>query len=220
MKILSDESEFINSFLSEQLDVEQPLISKKEIKNAYSVERNYVNSKAYHDKFEALPVNKDVQQSLYIQSGRLLEFVDGQEQERLIAVNARTGELIIDIFNREGSIRGTGFNEYEAESIMKCNDNIVLLHNHSLNGRPSAQDLITYFNEEKVKISLIICHDGVVYGIYEVKSEFVTYYHKVLEFEKQRTSNMDEAKRMATTVLYQLNDKLSDRHKLFLVKKL
>ena len=110
--------------------------------------------------------------------------------------------------------------EYEAESIMKCNDNIVLLHNHSLNGRPSAQDLITYFNEEKVKISLIICHDGVVYGIYEVKSEFVTYYHKVLEFEKQRTSNMDEAKRMATTVLYQLNDKLCDRHKLFLVKKL
>lgn len=220
MRILSDETEFINSFLSEQLDVEQPLISKKGIKNAYSVERNYVNSKAYHDKFEVLPVNKDVQQSLYIQSGRLLEFVDGQEQERLIAVNARTGELIVDNFNREGSIRGTGFNEYEAESIMKCDDNIILLHNHSLNGRPSAQDLITYFNEEKVKISLIICHDGVVYGIYEVKSEFVTYYYKVLEFEKQRTSNMDEAKRMATTVLYQLNDKLSDRHKLFLVKKL
>ncbi|MDO5148982.1 MAG: hypothetical protein ACI4KB_08905 [Oscillospiraceae bacterium] len=213
-------NEFIDAFLSEQLDAEQPLISKKESRNAYSVERNYVNSKAYHDKFESLPVNKDVQQSLYIQAGRLLEFVDGQEQERLIAVNARTGEFIVDNFNREGSIRGTGFNEVEAEKLLKCKDSIVLLHNHSLNGRPSAQDLITYLNEDIVRISLIICHDGTVYGIYEVKPEFKIYYEKILDFERQRTSDIDEAKRMAATMMYQLNEKLGDRHKLFMIKKL
>ena len=82
----------------EQLELEQPIISKKSHFNAYSVEREYVNSKDYHDKFERMPVNRDVQQNLYLEAGRLLEFVDGQEEERMIAVNARTGDFLVDNF--------------------------------------------------------------------------------------------------------------------------
>lgn len=33
----------------EQLELEQPLISKKEIQNFYSVDRGFINSKAFHD---------------------------------------------------------------------------------------------------------------------------------------------------------------------------
>ena len=47
---------------TEQLDLEQALIHKKNKHNAYSVERAYINSKSYHDKFESFPVNKEVQQ--------------------------------------------------------------------------------------------------------------------------------------------------------------
>ena len=206
--------------LMEQLELEQPLISKKSCFNAYSVEREYVNSKEYHDKFERLPVNRDVQQKLYIQAGRLLNFVDGQEEERMLAVNARTGEFLVDNFGREGNIKGTGFNNDEAKILDRCKDGIILMHNHSLNGRPSAQDMITYLREERVKVSLILCHDGTMYGIYGVSSKFPSIYDEYLEQERQKTDDLNEAKRLATTHLYLLNEKLGNRHKLFILEKL
>ena len=204
----------------EQLESEQALISKKSGHNAYSVEREYVNSKEYHDKFEKLPVNRDVRQQLYVQAGRLLEFVDGQEEERMLAVNARTGDFIVDNFNREGSIKGTGFNDDEVKELDKCKDGIILIHNHSLNGRPSAQDMITYLNEERVKVSIILCHDGTVYGIYGVNPKFPDIYDDYFEQAKQRTDDLDAAKRLATTQLYLLNEKLGNKHKLFILEKL
>ena len=204
----------------EQLESEQALISKKSSFNAYSVEREYVNSKEYHDKFEKLPVNRDVQQKIYVQAGRLLEFVDGQEEERMLAVNARTGDFIADNFNREGSIKGTGFNDDEVKELDKCKDGIILIHNHSLNGRPSAQDMVTYLNEERVKVSIILCHDGTVYGIYGVCPEFPNIYDDYFEQAKQKTDDLDAAKRLATTQLYLLNEKLGNRHKLFILEKL
>jgi hypothetical protein len=215
---ISDENE--NKYFSEQLELEQPIISKKDKINAYSVERNYVNSKEYHDKFERIPVNRDVQQRLYIEAGRLLEFVDGQEEERLLAVNARTGEFLVDNFEREGSIRGTGFTFEEAEILDRCRDGVILLHNHSLNGRPSAQDMLTYLAEEKVKISMIICHDGNIYGIYGVSPKFPEIYNEYLENEKLNTDDIDEAKRLATTKLYLLNDNLNEKRKLFYIERL
>jgi hypothetical protein len=210
----------VASLLVEQLDLEQSMISKKSHFNAYSVERNFVNSKEYHDKFERLPVNRDVQQRLYTEAGRLLDFVDGQEEERLLAINARTGDFLVDNFNREGNIRGTGFTADEARKLDECRDGIILLHNHSLNGRPSAQDMLTYLNEERVKVSLILCHDGTVYGIYEVSAKFPQIYEDYLEKAKVKTDDLDEAKRLATTQMYLLNEKLSNRHKLFVVEKL
>lgn len=209
-----------DDFYSEQLDLEQPIISKKSHFNAYSVERAYVNSKEYHDKFEHLPTNHDVQQRIYVEAGRLLDFVDGQEEERMLAINARTGELLVDNFERKGSIKGTGFNADEAKILDECKDGIILLHNHSLNGRPSAQDMLTYLSEERVKISLVLCHDGTVYGIYGVDSKFPEIYEEYLEREKTNTDDIDEAKRLATTRIYMLNEKLGNRHKLFIMEKL
>ena len=209
--------------LMEQLELEQAIISKKSHFNAYSVEREYVNSKSYHDKFERMPVNRDVQQRLYLEAGRLLDFVDGQEEERMIAMNARTGDLLVDNFDRKGSIKGTGFTLEEAKILDTCKDGIILLHNHSLNGRPSAQDMLTYLKEERVKMSLILCHDGNIFGIYGVSPKFPEIYDEFLEQAKLKIGEKeitDEVKRLATTQMYILNEKLGNRHKLFIVEKL
>lgn len=203
----------------EQLELEQPLISKKEIQNFYSVDRNYINSKAFHDKFERLPVNRNVQQALYIQAGRLLNFVDGQEQERMLAINARTGEFLADNFDREGSIRGTEFQENEIKMICKCKDDIIVMHNHSLNGRPSAQDILTYLHEPRVKLSVICCHDGTVYGICGVNEKAEIAYNDLLKQAKLQTADNDEAKCLATTALYLMNDKSGIRDALFDVRR-
>ena len=64
--------------------VYEQLISKKSSENGFSVERDYVNKKAYHDKFERLPLNKSVYEMIYKETGRLLEYVDGQSNEYML----------------------------------------------------------------------------------------------------------------------------------------
>ncbi|MCM1083049.1 MAG: hypothetical protein NC393_05400 [Clostridium sp.] len=213
---------FLNRVYQEHstLSVEQALIPIQNRLNAYSVERDYINSKEYHDKFEKLPVNKTVQQSLYEQAGRLLRFVDGQEEERLIAINARNGAFIVDNLKRSGNIAKTGFKKEEYKKIQQCKDHIIIMHNHSLNGRPSAQDIISYSRDNHIKLSLIICHDGTIYGIYDVKEEFEQIYSEYLNKAKEKTNNINEAKQLATTEIYKLNDKLNNKRKLFEIRRL
>ena len=93
------------------------------------------------------------------------------------------------------------------------------MHNHSLNGRPSAQDLISYLKEEKVKLSLILCHDGSVYGIFDVLPELEDIYTMYFEEVKTKATSVEEAKRLATTKLYILNEKLGKKQKLFDVRR-
>ena len=126
----------------------------------------------------------------------------------------------MDNFERSGEIYRTGFLPKEQKIIEQCKDSVVLLHNHSLNGRPSGQDLLAYLRHDKIKLSLIICHDGTIYGIYGVKPAFERAYSEVFERFKEKSSDLEEIKRLTMTELYIYNDQLSDRHKLFYVQKL
>ena len=58
------------------------------------------------------------------------------------------------------------------------------------------------------------------YAIYKVSDCFEDIYNDFLERKLAFTTSMKEAKRLALTKLYQLNDKLSDRHKIFDVRRL
>lgn len=204
----------------QRYESEQSLISKKKNRNGFSVDRDYINSKEYHDKFEKLPVNSNVQESLYKEAGRLLEYLDRVDEERLIAINARTGEFIVDNFARTGNSKSTGFTLEEYNKTQECPNMIILMHNHSRNGRPSAADLLSYLNNEKVKLSLIICHDGDIFVIYGVKEKFKSIYNDFLEESKKYTSNLEEAKILTLTKIYNINNEISDKDKIFDVRKL
>ena len=209
----------------EQLDHEQALISKKKKRTVFSVDREFINSKAYHDKFEKLPISKEMQEIVYLETGKLLEFVDGlpeeeMEQERLTAISARNGKLIVNNFNRPGNIYKTGFSDKEMKRFLDYDGNAILIHNHSHDGIPSGTDIKTYYEVEKIKLSIIACHNGDVYAIYWVRDKFVTKYNEILEIEKTKTTDIMIAKRRTTTQMYELNNSLSDRHKYFRVEKL
>lgn len=207
------------NYKSEQIESAQALISKKEDKSAFSVEREFINSKEFHDIFEKLPLNKNVQESLYYQAGRLLEFVDKyQGEERMLAIDARTGEFIVDNFDRPGQISGTGFTLEEEHKIELCKNNIIVMHNHSYNGPPSAQDLLTYLHNDKIKISFIMCNDGTLYGIYSVKKEFEKFYDECLKQAKEHTSDIDDAKLIARSMFYDANEQLGGSKRLFDVR--
>ncbi len=55
-----DLSDMLSESRKHNYEFEQALISKKDKHNAFSVERNFINSKAYHDKFMKLPVSKKI----------------------------------------------------------------------------------------------------------------------------------------------------------------
>lgn len=222
---MSDFNDMFLFFAQKELDHEQALISKKKTTNIYSVERNYINSSQYHEKFEKLQVSKNLQEALYKYTGYLLEFVNNLQnsqagQERMIALNFRTGDYITDNFARNGFIGHTSFNEAEIKIINECHDSIALIHNHSKNNRPSAQDLLTYLNNDKIKLSLIACHNGDIYAIYGVEPAFKQMYLEQLELAKQYTNDIDIAKQRTMSRIYEYNEQLSNKRKYVFIVKL
>lgn len=210
---------------NELLEFRQALISKKKDKfnTEYSVDRKYVNSSEYQAKFEKIPVNKNVQIALYKQAGRLLEFVDGLEpekqfQERLLAIDAKTGEFIVDNFDRNGSETRTGFNDNEYQKIEENPNQIILVHNHSSNGRPSPQDLLTCLHNDKIAMSVIVCHNGNIYTISDVKPKFETVYNELVVANK--LIGRHDAEGYALTEICEQNKGASDKRKFFNLKQL
>ena len=167
-----------------------------------------------------MPFPKVVQESAYKQAGRLLDFVDGQGEERLLAIDARTGDFIVDNFNRDGDMYHTGFIDPEKHLINKCEHNIVLIHNHSLNGRPSGKDLLSFLHLDKVQMSIIACHDGTIFAITNVNPLFEGLYNKTMDYYNQTIGNELEAKRLAMTYMELYNDKLGKRQKLYKIRRL
>ena len=88
-----------------------------------------------------------------------------------------------------------------------------------MNGRPSGQDFLTFLNEEKIKLSIVACHDGTLYEIRNVNPKFEDIYNDCLEYAKQISNDRDEIKYLALTKLMMLNDKLGNRHKLYDLKE-
>ena len=166
-----------------------------------------------------MPLPKAVQESAYKQTGRLLDFVDGQGEERLLAIDARTGEFIVDNFNRDGDMYRTGFIGSEKTIIEKCNNNIVLIHNHSLNGRPSGQDLLSFLHLDKVQMSIIACHDGTLFAITHVSPLFEKVYNKFIEDYKHDVQDIQIVKRLAMTDAELYNDKLGKKQKLYIIRR-
>lgn len=194
---------------------EQAVISLKKENNAYSVNRDVINRKEYHDKFDKLAISKNVSEAAYKEAGRLLEFTDGNEAEYMIAINSRTGSLIVDNLLRKGENFRTGFNEEEYKKILECKDSIILIHNHSYSVRPSGRDIVTYAENDKVIISLIACHDGDVYAIMSADKSVANIYQEAYNHYRKEFDD-GNAKTFATSALYKENEK---KH-LFEVRRL
>lgn len=179
-----------------------------------------IKSQEFHDIFEKLPLNETVQESLYRQTVRLREFVDVREsKERMFAIDARTGELIVDNFEKTGPIGGSGFTSEEKRKIKLCKNFVIVMRARPNNDPPSAQDLLTYLHNDKIRISFIMCRNGTLYGIYSVKKEFDELYNTYLKQAKERVSNIDAAKHIANTEVYRANEQLGKSDRLFDVRR-
>lgn len=142
-------------------------ISIKDKNNDFSVDRNLVNSKKYHDKFDNLTEHKAVNESLYQESIKILEHRDGTELEDVVAIDARTGEVIVK--NTLSVERGkTGFTKDQYDKIIQHEGNVILLHNHPNGSRLSYTDISTLFKNKNIVGSVVVGHDGSVHIISDI----------------------------------------------------
>lgn len=191
----------------EQIFSEQAsLISRKENAGPWRVDGEYINTKAYHDKFDKLDAPSTVREGVYKETVRLLDMVDGIEDEHMIAINSRTGKTLTDNLQRKGNATRTSFTAEEYTKIEACSEKIILIHNHSHNVRPSGTDIVTVAKNDKISMSIIACYDGDVYIIKSVKKEVAGIYEKYYN-DLRSIYDINAAKALATNKLYVENEK-------------
>lgn len=130
--------------------------------NGYSISKE-VNTSAYRTAFNKIPVAKTVSQSIYEQAGRILQKTDGRNIEHQIAINARTGTLVVDNLARPGTKGHTYFNEDESAKAYACPDTLILIHNHPHSLSPSYRDAMAAATNDAVSGSVVVGHDGSVW---------------------------------------------------------
>lgn len=137
-------------------------VSKKKIKNTLTVDRQLVNSKAYHDKFDTLDFNKKTREKLYSMAKEILEHRDSTDLEDFIILDVKTGAEVAA--NRDAKIGGkVGLSKKDFEKVVASDNGVVLLHNHPLNGRFSYADIKNAFSVASVKSSIVVGHNGEVH---------------------------------------------------------
>lgn len=200
-------------------------ITKKKNQNAYSVDRQVVNSKEYHDKYEQLNIGKNTAEQAYVKAKDMLEFADGTQMEYTCVLDARTGN---EVFYSKGVNKATAnkvaITKEQYDGIISHDGEIILMHNHPSSGRPSGQDIMTAFKVPNAKGSLVAGHDGVVYYISDVnrnvdidkiyKKHYDKHVREILNIadtapipENIGKDVMNQCKIKATTDLYTENQK-------------
>lgn len=131
------------------------------------VNLSLVNTKKYHDRYDNLTVHKDVNESLYRASMEILKDRNNTEFEDIVAIDARTGDIIVK--NTSASTNKIkhrcGFSWGEQSWLEERRGMYEVLHNHPNNSLPSRDDIKKLFDREHQSGSTIICHNGDIYRI-------------------------------------------------------
>lgn len=188
-----------NLFINEE-DIK---ISSKKLNNLYTVDREFVNSKKFHDKFDMLPLSKWTRESAYSESKKILEHRDGTAFEDIIVIDSKTGKFITSnqLYDVEFKCALT---KEQYQMILSHSGNIVTIHNHAEGTRLSKADIFTAFGLDKVEASIAVGHDGSVHCIYNINRKYdidkiyTDAYNKIIE----NYNNKELAVIKATNALY------------------
>lgn len=199
--------EWRKSLVDSPIRVDQTVkITKKESSNDFSVDRTMVNSKQFHDKFEGLTKSKKVNESIYQESMKMLEHRDGTNCEDIVALDARTGKVIVKntMSIQEGK---TGFTKEQYEIFLQHEGEVIILHNHPNGSRLSMVDILTLFKNDSVIGGVAVGHDGSLHSIMNLSREISfedidNLWHRVYNAFVGKLKNKDIANHYALDVIY------------------
>lgn len=188
------------SFMKQAQDVK---ITDKQTQNEYSVNKNLVNSKKFHDKFENLPLGKAAQQSAYYESKVILEHRDGTAFEDVAVIDSRTGKLIATNNTYEKTFK-SAMTQEEYTKVLNHKGGTVIIHNHAESTRLSKTDIFTAFATKNTDVSVAVGHNGSVHCIYDInrKIDIDKIYNLVYNSILEEYGNKDLATIKATDALY------------------
>lgn len=184
---------------------EEPLVKLPKTKTGFSVSSK-VNTKEYHDAFIKMPIAKPVAESAYIQVGRILEKANNTQNEYLVAINARTGDLITDNLDMKPKGDGkTGITLKQQQMIDGCKDGVILIHNHPNSIRPSYTDVYTATTESSVKGGIVAAHDSDLWFYSAPSPDVEELLDNLYNDAKEVYNDKDKAKSVALSALLRQN---------------
>ena len=140
--------------------------------DAGHVNLKLVNSYGFHKKFEGIVDSKAVCESMYTESMKILKSRNNTLYEEIVALDARTGEVLIKNTTAVGKkTHACGFSALEQEYLESRGTPYIVIHNHPNSSFPSRDDIKKLFDREGQRGSLITCHNGDVYYISKQKNE-------------------------------------------------
>lgn len=140
--------------------------------DAGHVNLKLVNSYGFHKKFEGIVDSKAVCESMYTESIKILKSRNNTLYEEIVALDARTGEVLIKNTTAVGKkTHACGFSALEQEYLETRGTPYIVIHNHPNSSFPSRDDIKKLFDREGQSGSLIPCHNGDVYYISKRKKE-------------------------------------------------
>lgn len=176
-----------NSVPNPVLNQTTKITEKSHVSDYGVVNRDLVNSKEFHDKFEGITEHKDVNESLYQEAMKILEHRDGTPYEDMVVIDSRTGKVVDSVFECDefGKLKIT------LEQYKKIHDHkghVALLHNHPNSSRPSYLD-IAKLKEANIDAVFSIGHDGSVYKVFDLDDKFDIdfFYNKVYNDLKKKS---------------------------------
>lgn len=125
------------------------------------VNKGYIESGQYRNKFDSVADNKEVSRVLYAKAKEMLLHRSGTMLEDMYWIDGKTGEVIACALNEQTECEIT-----YTEAILKAiagRSNIIAMHNHPHSMPPSAEDFNSAFSHG-YSLGLVLCHDSTVYA--------------------------------------------------------
>ena len=208
LRELRKEQEKRSNFIAEQTKITEKGLPST---NQYAVNAGFVNSQKYHAEYENKGMRKPAMEQAVEYGRQLMEKANGTANEFMVAFDARTGNKIVDNLGRRPGRLQTGFTNSEAQLIIEHEGKIILLHNHPGSKKPSGRDICTMAEHAQVEMSLVTCHNGTVYAITRADPRVVKIYQQYYDDALLKGVDAETAKVMATSDLYQLNDRMNGK---------
>lgn len=202
-KYVKSETEYLKA---EQAKVRRP--TEAELRNmgeALLVDLQAVNSAAYRNKFDNMPLRRPVRDTLHKEAINTLNITNGTKKEVLTAINARTGEVLERSKVLEDN--RAGFTQEQFDQLKVSGASVVLLHNHPNGGRFSWTDIKTVFAHDFIAASVVIGHDGSVrtMGGFDRTVDVEKIYKKIYNDCKEKYPIRSLAQEHALTRFYEWN---------------
>ena len=180
-------------------------ITRKKHSSDYGVvDREIVNSKKYHDKYENLTKHKEANESIYQETMKMLEHRDGTGFEDMVAIDVRTGKIVVDVTDST-DIGKLTLTQNQYDKIVNHASDVVLVHNHPNGSRPSYTDILK-LKEKNISAVVAAGHDGSVYVVSNLKNDFdiEIFWEEAYNTYKQIYQDDILAEHHATDDLYEL----------------